>query len=408
MNKSDLEQVAIRLALAEFYCKSLSGIVSEFKKESEDNQLRNKLDVALRQVHELTFEANRIRSALPELSVKRYWWDVPFTISEPSFDDTFCFEDGIYVESDKICSVLKGIRWHIEPQTEYIDYHLLSSRMTDDNTVLFYLNKSKLLNNINSRFEKRYIYNVMSVTRFYEVISYMNPRVSPVALALNEYRHQQELILQERQKALDEAQREHDKRWDIYEMVSHESLMTNKERWLYGVMSDEQYFKENIMRDYYADDKARKLKKDFERDLSAAQERSQSIQKRSRNSYVKTKTSVAGSANIIRIMPAGEALYCNGELIALFGYNSAQPITEYDCDGSTTLTELCGEYYTKKELFTKVPDPAPLARHIALYYSDKLPKYNVLRSCPKGCSDKLWRIWAEIRFLTNENSQLNN
>ena len=209
--------------------------------------------------------------------------------------------------------------------------------------------------------------------------------------------------MQERQAKLDEAQREHDKRWDIYEMISHNSLMTNKERWLYGAMKDMDYFNEDAIRGYYADDKARKIKKEFEHKLSGIREHSQARQNLARKRYIKSETSITGAANIIRIMPVGEVIYCNGDLIGLFCYKTPQQIIEFDCDEDVTLSELSGAFYTKKELFSKVPNPAPLARHIAMYYSDILPKYNVLSPCPKGCSDELWRVWAEIRFLTNSN-----
>lgn len=402
MNKSDLEKAAIRLASAEFYCKSLSKLSLDVTDKSEADLLGEKLEAALKQIDKLTDEVNRIRASVDELADKRYWWDVPFTTQEPSFDNTFSFDDGLYIESDKVCSVLEGIHCSIQPKEESVGYSELSAQLTNDNVILFYLNKKQLLNNINSRFVRKYIYNVMSVTRYHEVISYMNPRISPVSLALRELHEQQELLMQERKKRLDEAQREHDRRWDIYEMISHESLMTNKERWLYGAMSNEQYFNERIMRDYYAEDKAQKVRKEFDSSFSALRERSESMQKIAKRGYVKTQTDVVGTANIIRIMPVGEVVYHNGEVISLIGFKSPQQITEFDCDNNTTLAGLCGEFYSKKELFSKTPDPVPLARHIAMCYSDSLPKYNVLRSCPKGCSDELWRVWAEIRFLTNK------
>lgn len=401
MDKSNLEQIALQLASAEFFCKGLSKIALETQNKSENNIVLAKLEAACARVKELTLEANRIRSALPELASKSYWWDVPFTAEEPSFDNVFSFDNGIYIEGDKICSVLNGIKWYMQPQKEYIDYSQFSSRLTGDNAILFYLNKKELLNNINSRFEKRYIYNVMSVTRYFETISYMNPYVSPISLVLNDYKQQQEMLLQEREKSLDEAQREHDRRWDIYEMISHNSLMTNEERWLYGKMKDEQYFNERIIRDYYGGDKARKIKKEYERDLADIRNRSQQAQRLAQKRYVKSETSVTGEANIIRVMPVGEVLYCNDRIITIFCYKSPQQITEFDCDKNIVLNELCGEYYTKKELFAKAPDAAPVARHIAMHYSDILPKYNVLSPRPKGCSDELWRVWTEIRFLTD-------
>lgn len=409
MDKSNLEQVAVQLASAEFYCKSLNKIAVEEQNESANSQIRTKLTEALAQVEELTLEANKLRFALPELKGKHYWWDVPFTTQEvSSFDDTFCFDDGIYIESDKVCSVLDGIRWLIQPQKEHVPYSQISSRLTDSSTILFYLNKKQLLNNINNRFERRYIYNVMSVTRYYEVISHMNPGISPVALALSDYRQQQELLMQEQQARLDEAQQEHDRRWDIYEMISHNSLMTNKERWLYGAMKDIDYFNEDAIRGYYAYDKARKIKKEFEHKLSGIREDSMARQNLARKRYIKSETSITGTANIIRIFPVGEVIYCNSDLVGIFGYKTPQQVAEFDCDDDVTLSELSGSFYTKKELFIKVPNPVPLARHIALNYAEVLPKYNVLSPCPKGCSDELWRVWAEIRFLTNSNYNITN
>ncbi len=400
MDKSDLREVATKLASAEFLCKTLNKILSDAQDGSDDKQIHKNLEAALVQVKELTLEANRIRLAIPELAGKRYWWDVPFTVQEPSFEDTFCFDDGIYIESDKIDCVFDERHWYVKPKKETVGYDLLSSQLTNRDTILFYLNRKELLNKINSCFEMRYIYNVMSVTRQYEVVSYLNPSISPVSLALREYEQQREMLLQEQDIELGKSQQEHDKRWDLYEMISHGSLMTNEERWLYGKMSNERYFNEKVMRDYYGDDKVKKIKEAYNSRILDIRNRSQTMQQLAQRNYVKSKTSVAGEANIIRTMPVGEVYYCNDEIIAILTYKEPQQITEYDCDSNVTLTELNGKYYTRKFLFDKVPAPAPLARYIAMQYSADLPKYNVLGSCPKGCPDELWRVWAEIRFLT--------
>jgi len=390
MDRSDLERVAAELAATELYIKSLT----ELEKRGGSSEIREMLKQAVLQAEALTAKANSLRAALPALAGKRCWWDVP--LAEPDRRDAFSLD--AYIEGDGIEYMLKGIRRHIRPREERVGYGELSSRLTGD-AIIFFLSKRRLLEGINASFKRRYIYNASSVSRSYEQISYLNPCVSPVSAALSRYRQLEEQLSLERESRLAEAQREHDKRWDAYEMISHQSLMTNKERWLAGLMSNEQYFKEQTMRDYYGYDKADKIKKQYDAKLSQARERALSKDPRG---YVKSTAKVVGESNIIRIMTVGEVISLDDEVVAIFGYKTPQEVVELDCGNEVSLARLEGGYNTKRVLFKKTPDSIPLARHVARIYSATLPKYDPLVPCPKGASDELWRAWTEIRLLTAE------
>ena len=252
MIKKELEALAEQLATAELVCRGMFLTARNARKAFEEyhpssifegKQERRRLeaayldaqaryDQAAAQVKSLTEQADRLKAQSPELSEKRYWWDVPFSCEDPDEADTYCFDNGIYLEADQLRSRLDGAFSVLYQNAEKISYPKLSERLTDSRYLPLFLDKKKLRLHINSDMEIRYLYNVMSVSGRYEVVSYMNPNENPAAAIWRSYQAQ----TQARRGEYDEYLEEHKEVWDRRERFRHLSFYTNEERWLMGQM----------------------------------------------------------------------------------------------------------------------------------------------------------------------------
>lgn len=410
MIKKELEALAEQLATAELVCRGMFLTARNARKAFEEyhpssifegKQERRRLeaayldaqaryDQAAAQVKSLTEQADRLKAQSPELSEKRYWWDVPFSCEDPDEADTYCFDNGIYLEADQLRSRLDGAFSVLYQNAEKISYPKLSERLTDSRYLPLFLDKKKLRLHINSDMEIRYLYNVMSVSGRYEVVSYMNPNENPAAAIWRSNQAQ----TQARRGEYDEYLEEHKEVWDCRERFRHLSFYTNEERWLMGQMSNEDYLRESLWREYATWDQHDRMKADLS-DLRWQAERQR---REAQKHFVKSRKDTVYETNLLRVMPVGEIIYCDDALVTILLYTHPQTVTEYDCAGDVEMTELTGRYFEKRELFRKRPTLAPLMRHIATVYADLLPEHRVLKPCPSRCPDALWRVWSEIRW----------
>ena len=117
-----------------------------------------------------------------------------------------------------------------------------------------------------------------------------------------------------------------------------------------------------------------------------------------RKRFIKTQKNAVYDTNLIRLMRVAQLIYCEEDLIAILLCATPQPVLEYDCDPDVDPDELTGRYFNRRELFQKHPDLIPAVRHISSAYEHLLPQHKVLKPCPKGCPDSVWRAWAEIRW----------
>lgn len=410
MDKKELEAVAEQLATSELVCRGMGLIAENTRKAYESYQPKSvfegkkekrrleavwqdacaQYERSCAQVAELTKQLDSLRAQSEELATKRYWWDVPFRAEEADEPDAYSFSDGIYVETGKVKTALEGSSSVLRHEPVHINYTLLNMRLTDDRAFPLFLNKKQLRLHINDQMEIRHLYNVMSVSGRYEVVSYMNPQENPAAAIWRNYQAQTE----SRRAEYDEYLRGHEETWDMRERIRHGSLYTNEERWFAGRMSNEDYLRENLWREYPTWDKRDKMNND----LSNMRWRAEKARLEAQKSFVKSRKDAVYETNLLRVMPVGECIYCADELMAILVYTQPQAVTEYDCDPAVEITELTGRYFTTRELFRKKPALIPLLRHIATVYADILPDYRVLKPCPKGCPDDLWRVWAEIRW----------
>lgn len=413
MDKKTLEDAAQQLATAELVCRGMGVILKNAQLELKQvppkstfegkqvKQERQRLEEALQaarsnfdrsaaEVAELTDRVNGLRAQSEELSSKRYWWDVPFCPEEAAEPDAYCFDGGFYVETLPLKTGMEGAYSTLYHRSQTINYSLLSMRLTDGLFLPLFLDKKKLKLHLNDPMEARELYNVMSVSGQYEVISYMNTAEDP-SVAI--WRNYQEAAAARRAQ-YDEYLQEHSESWDMRERFRHGSFFTNEERWMAGQMSNEDYLRESLWREYPTWNKRDKMNDD----LSRMRLQAERAQREARANFVKSRKDAVYETNTLRLMQVGEVIYCGDELITILLRTGPQPVIEYDCAPEVDMTELTGRYFNRRELFRKKPALIPLARYIAAAYEDVLPDHKVLKPCPQGCPDDLWRAWAEIRW----------
>lgn len=413
MDKQTLEAAAQQLATAELVCRGMGLIAQNTQKElaqfkpksafegKEIKQKRQQLeaetlaaqenfDHSLTEVKELTEQVNSLRAQLPELAGKQYWWDVPFRPEETTEPDSYCFDDGVYMETAPLSTGMEGANSVLRHKVQHLNYTLLSSRLTDPAFIPLFLDKKKLKLHLNDTMELREIYNVMSSWGTYGVISYMNTSEDPSAAIWRSY----QAAAEARRAEYGEFLEEHEERWDNRERWRHWSLYTNEERWLANRMSNEDYFRESLWREYATWDKRDKMRDD----INLMRLKAEEAMRKAREARVKSHKGAEYEINTLRLIQVGEVIYCGDEIIAILLRNTPQSVMEYDGTPEIDMENLTGPYFNRRELFRKKPALIPLARYIAAAYEDKLPAHKVLKLRPQGCPDDLWRAWSEIRW----------
>ena len=417
MDKQTLEHAAQQLATAELVCRGM-GITAQnaqaelarFKPKSvfegkEVKRQRQYLELeaqsaqanferARSEVNELTAQVNSLRAQLPELSGKRYWWDVPFRTEDAVEPDTYHFDDGEYVETPPLhIDVERGFSV-LRPKTQRMSYAMLSMRLTDPGFVLLHLDKKKLKLHLNDEMELRELYNTSFSWGEYGVISYMNRAEDPSVTIWRNY----QAAAEARRAQYDEFLEEHEERWNrrevIYNSFVHNDIMTNEDRWLSGRMSSEDYLRESLWRESHTWGKQDKMRDDISRMRLQAEQ----AMREARANYVKNRKDAKYEINTLRLISVGEVIYCGDELIAVLLHNTPRAVMEYDFTPDLDLDTLSGSYHTRRELFRKKPALIPLARYVAATYEDAMPEHKVLKLRPQNCPDTLWRAWSEIRW----------
>lgn len=424
MDITDLRCVAEDLFIAETVCSGLKKISDELnseilnspKKSLFGNKKRAQLEEdaskaqknfenALKDVVSLTAKVNSIRAKLPECSSKKFWWDIPFKAVETTESNTFHFEDGVYIEANNITDYAQPVSGSFNTHPTYIDCQLLNMRLCDNSLLPLYLSKKKIIAHINDSLEIRKLYNVISVTGNFEVVSQMNTSRSPAVAIWEDYKQ----YADERRSRLDSEMADFNERWDWYERIRHNSFYTNDERYFQRTinsgyywggytrykMSDSQYFEEKIWREYNAGEVEHKAFKD----IQSARIRAEDAQAEAYKHMIKYRKDAVYSSNILRVMPVGEVIYCGDELLAILCYTTEQEVTEFDAATDIKITDIKGKYYSKRTLLTKKPSLVPLMNHITAIYSCVLPKHGNMKACPKNCPEELWRTWSQIRWL---------
>ncbi len=388
MSKEKLRKVAGQLLEAERLCR---------KAYEESDDVKSKAyEQSYSTVKKLTSQVNEIRASIPELSVKRYWWDTPFS-PEKREDEGFCLDQGAYYEYDFVRAKEDESGIILYQKSQIIDYGSLSTKLTLGSNILLFINKKQLRLHLNEKMVCRYIYN--TVLRRHE--EHAVPDLTRSKDSSTEIWNQYQEIEKMKQAEYQEYLKEHEKEWDRREKLRHLSPYTNKERWYIGEMSTNDYLNEDLWRDLAALDEKSKMNKDLNLMRLQATKVSQEIRERQMEQR-RNALRMTNSKNIIRMIPVGQIIYCGNEIIAIFLHKGKESVCEHECVPNVNLEELEGRCFNSWIISEQKPALSPVLWHLAREYNDILPKLSVLSVRPSSCPEDIWREWIAARWEYSE------
>jgi hypothetical protein len=194
----------------------------------------------------------------------------------------------------------------------------------------------------------------------------------------------------------------HEERWDAREMIRHGSIFNNQDRYMQGKMSADDYYREELWRDYEQSQLKNKAYEEESR-LRHRIEQEQGRMRQARAAYAKAiaenSIRLVNRGNTLRFMNCGKVFYYKDEIMAITINTNTHPIYEAKYLGTLQIDRLEGKISGSRTIMNKVPAPVPLMEFILEQYGPKLKPYNVLSARPSGASDAMWRLWAEKRFI---------
>ena len=393
MTKAELKEKAFKLAMSELMARSA------YEKALENDQEKNRLKEYEKKVDVLTKEASDIRNQIPELADKTYWWDIPFDVRKimDESKDTIAFPEGIYVEQDDFDTDAPLEVGKIVNRYRGGDVLSLFLSNVSDDKVILYANRKEL---------KQRVMDWIDIKEIVAFDMYSNGH-SVFGLSRNSNYWQQSQLIREINSAearlrgndayLQSELSEFDSQWDMRERFRHSSIWTNDERWFRGEMSNDDYLREGIWRDYANSQIANK------RSEEAARIRYQIHQKKRELAELqaqKVKTIIASNdkGNILRFMRCGQVFYFEGEILAITMYKKPVAVYEGRYKEFEMPETIHGKITNCHVMLRRKPDPIPFMEFVLEQYGHLIKPYNVLASRPQGASDECWRAWAELRF----------
>lgn len=344
------------------------------------------------QVEALTRAANELRASIGEAAGKSYWWDIPFDVDRPApVAEGFSFPDGYYLEvrfDPRAGSPLLDSK-RLNPHAS-LYMNTFSPFPNDYADVPLYLNRKRFRAHFGSCLEVRPIYHVMEIRGEFRTVSHIDTSPSPAAMIMQAYHRRAAAARQETREQVDA----YNHRQDDLERMVHNSFWTNEERWFAGQMASEDYYAEQLWRDYgetSITSKARDRDSDdhFLSSLRAIE---------ANRGYSAGQRRGTASSPLVRLMKVGEAVYHGEELLALVVHQQECPVEEVQCGTDFSAASLSGSVFDVKHLFYRKPDLAPVIGFLLRQYAGELARYNPLKPRPTGCPDGLWRVWAEARW----------
>ena len=393
MTKADLKKTAFMLAMSELTARLA------YEKNVEGGQEEKRLKECEEKVASLRMEATNIRSQIPELADKTYWWDIPFDVQKvmEESSDTLAFPEGGYIEQDDFDTDAPFEVGKVVNRYRGGDALSLFLSNVSDDKVILYANRKEL---------KQHVMDWIDIKEIVAFDMYDNGQ-SVLGASRSSYYWEQSRLEREISSAearlrandvyLQSEQSEFESRWDMRERFRHSSMWTNEERWFRGEMSTDDYLREGIWRDYESSQMANK------RNEEAARIRHQIEQKKRQLVELqaqKVKDIIASSdrGSILRFMRCGEVFYYQGEIMAITMFKKPVPVYEGRYKGYGMPETIHGEIRNCHGMLRRKPSPLPFMEFVLDHYGHLIKPYNVLASRPQGASDELWRAWAELRF----------
>lgn len=377
MNKDELKRTAEQLATCEIMLRQCC-------EQSEHEKLYHEYATLLQRV-------NMIRSNIPELAEKRYWWDVPFK-AEDSSRNVNSITNGIYSEQASLNEndCFPGMNALVGNKIRTTCSDVINYRSS---WKPLYLNKTEMRNHLNDKVELRAVYFVSVQNSERVKQAYHNDFTKEQhANAIRDAQRQAERI----DKELSEKLEKHNNFWDNMERWSHGSFFTNEQRWLMGQMDTLDYFEENagrFLRQRELEHKAWEEQAELEYQLR----RVKNLENLAIIQEVQS-SSLELDDNSAKFSRVAEIVYCGEILLAIYLPPEAQSVYEITSIHAINPFQLEGKIGTIRELYTGKFDYKLLFCFLTERYASRMKQYSVLSAKPKGLSDDEWRAWAEIRW----------
>lgn len=330
-----------------------------------------------------------VRSQIQEVKEQECWWDIPL---EQVLKDGYTLPGGMFLESGLLYTELDAAGYHMEQSkdTSNVVRLLEFYGEREKGFIPLYFSKKKFRACVGKPLKRRVIYNVSVVSGVYRFTAEINHEANPAVRLWERYRERESYLRGQMQEDVEA----YNQKIDDWERIANLSFFTNEERFLMGQMDTQDYYSQNVWRELGVQDKKEKYLKQLEADRYHAERAVMEANK----SYTASWRAASEESDILRLMPVGEVVYGDGELLALLLYCGEQKVTEYQFQGNVNLDELEGVIVREKVLFCKNSISPELLTHLIYTYGSFLPAYQVLKPRPKRCPDEVWRAWAELRW----------
>lgn len=189
----------------------------------------------------------------------------------------------------------------------------------------------------------------------------------------------------------------HNDFWDFMERWDHDSIYTNEERYLLGMMSASDYFDESIGRDVEAvniQHKAWEEQQNLKYQLRKEKHRRMAEQYRQ---MITTKASIVERK--MRVMETVQAVYYKGTLLALYLPKNAPEIWEIYGSGEVNPFHIAGAIYDMNKIGEGEIDLQGLFSYLAEAFGDILPRLTKPKPKPDGISNEAWELWMKTRMF---------
>lgn len=271
-------------------------------------------------------------------------------------EDGFSFPDGIYVEQNQLEIDEKQVTQTFCQKSKMVLE--MYKRLPQKYDLLFQKTFREPLP-LSKKLDVKYLYHIAAKSvHFASASAFGGPGAADQVR--REYLQRDQALRQN----LAEKEKRFAQRADNFERFQHDSFYTNEERYIRGSMSRDDYYEEKFSRDSRRHFATEKEADAITGNLHAM------------NYYTAKATGEANASRKrvmeqnekIRIMPVGEVVYCDGEVVAIAAYKDPQDITEIQCVQNMDVDHLEGKLLTKKVIMRRTVDQKQLLQYLSQKY----------------------------------------
>lgn len=384
MEKQDLRKAAYELAAEEFFARLMYDSFRQGAKDISSDSLSSqagKVSAARKKVDE-------IRSQIPELSGKQYWWDIPFDIRNPltEFEDTFVFGQAGFTEQPEF---ELGVA-EIKPQIRRMrGDEILSLYLSHPVDPVLYMDRKGFKSHLSDQMEVRtlFMYETGETGSSGAGGSY---GVLPGSWEYNQWKR--DLATVSGRLSSDLAR--HNDNWDMLERIASQSFFTNRERFFMGQMDADDFFTWDLIRE----NRAKAIAERADQRRVELESRIRKAEYDYGRRQFREMESARKEFDILRVLPCGRVIRMGEQVMAVTLHASKHSVYELRHRGEISPSRLGGRIISANDILFKTPAPVPVIDFIIQKYTPLMKQYRPLAARPKGASDQLWRVWAERRF----------